>query len=94
MPTSLRRGPPALGEIVPDAGNSPGHDAELAADGVGLLCGAQQLCGAALVEAALRNDAAKFNKHLPVGSNLPRAGDKLVLALKQNRNKRVWGEKD
>ena len=57
---------------------------------MGLLCGAQQLCGASLVEAVLRDDAAKFNEHPPVGSKLPRAGDKLVLALKQNRN--VFGE--
>lgn len=87
MHISMRRGPPALGEIVLDPGNSPGHHAELAADGVGLLCSTQQLCRASLVQAVLRNNAAKFNKHLPIRSNLPCTGDKLVLALKQNRKK-------
>jgi len=83
-----------LGKTALDPSNSPGHHAKLAADGVGLLCGAQQLCGAPRVEAVLCNNKAKFNKYLPVGSNLPCAGDKLVLTLKENRKKCVWGGKE
>ena len=75
-----------MGVAVPVCSNPPGHNAELAADGVGLLCGTQQLRGAALVPAVLRNNAAKFNNHLPVRGDLPGIGDKLFLALKQNRN--------
>lgn len=75
-----------MGVAVPACSDPPGHHAELAADGVGLLCGAQQLRGAALVRAVLRNEAAKSDKHLPVRGHVPGTGDQLLLALKENRN--------
>lgn len=75
-----------MGVAVPVCSNPPGHNAELAADAVGLLCGAQQLRGAALVRAVLGNEAAKSDKHLPGRGHVPGTGDELLLALKQNRN--------
>lgn len=74
------------GEGAGSRGRLPGHHAQLAAEGVGVLGGAQQLCAAPGVGAVLGHRAPKFNERLPVGSDLPGAGDELVLALEQKEN--------
>lgn len=90
----LDPGPPRTsGAQQPWRGASPGHDAELAADGVGLLGGTQQLHGAPPVQAELGHSTAKRDKLLPIQSHLPRAGNELVLALKQERNTCVCGRR-
>lgn len=82
-----------LGEVIPAAGSSPGHDAELAADGLGVLSGTEQLHGAPLVQAVLGKDVPKLNNHLPIGNHLPGTGNKLLLALEWDKNQWDWGEK-
>lgn len=72
----------SLGRACPRCQRSPGHDAELAADGAGLLGRAQQLGAAPRVQAVPGDDVAEANEGPAVGSHLPRAGDELGLALK------------
>lgn len=83
-----------LGEVIPAAGGSPGHNAELAADGLGVLSGTEQLHGASLVQAVLGKDLPKLNDHLSIGNHLPGTGNKLLLALEQDKNQWDWGEKE
>lgn len=83
-----------LGAVIPAAGSSPGHDAELAADGLGVLGSAEQLHGASPIQAVLGEDVPKLNNHLPVGSHLPGTGNKLLLALERDKSQWDWGEKD
>lgn len=81
-----------LGAVIPAAGSSPGHDAELAADGLGVLGSAKQLHGASPIQAVLGEDVPKLNNHLPVGSHLPGTGNKLLLALERDKSQWDWGE--
>lgn len=79
---------------MPAADSSPGHNAELAADGLGVLSSTEQLCGASLVQAVLGEDVPKLNNHLPIGNHLPGTGNKLLLALEWDKNQWDWGEKE
>lgn len=83
----------ALGGVIPGAGSSPGHDAELAADGLGVLGGTEQLRGASLVQAVLGKDVPKLSNHHSIGNHLSGTGNKLLLALERDRNQWDWGEK-
>lgn len=79
---------------MPAAGSSPGHDAKLAADGLRVLGGTEQLCGASLVQTVLGEDVPKLNNHLPIGNHLPGTGNKMLLALERDKNQWDWGEKE